>query len=102
MDPWLDWYSLRGFMIGCDRIHSFLTAVHCFNDGYAGQSNEKNIVKRTSKKNLEENMDRCTSGSNDERGVKHKTINQSLPHEEQNEERLVVVTHERRHYNFLF
>ena len=35
LDPLLDQYSFRVFMIVyCDRIHFSLTAVHCFDDGY--------------------------------------------------------------------
>ena len=36
-DPRLGQYSFRGLISHCKRIHSSLTAVHCFDDGYLGK-----------------------------------------------------------------
>ena len=38
-NPWLSQYSFRGLMTDshCDRIHSSLTAVCCYDNGYVGK-----------------------------------------------------------------
>ena len=56
-----------------DRIHSSLTAVHCFDNGYVGKQPVawKEYCMEYWLKELQESMDRCT-------GVKHRAINQSI------------------------
>ena len=65
----------------CDRIHSSLTAVHCFDDGYVGKQpvvwNE--YCAECWLKELQKSMDRSTCRHNTvENGVKHNTINRSI------------------------
>ena len=61
-DPRLGKYSFRGLMIAIDRIHSSLTAVHCFNNGYVGKQPVawKEYCVGYWLKELQETMDRCT------------------------------------------
>ena len=46
----------------CDRIHSSLTAVYCFDNGYVGKQPMawKEYCVEYWLKELQENMDRCT------------------------------------------
>ena len=79
-------YSFRGLKtVNCDRVHSSLTAVHCFDNDYVGKQlvARKEYCAKNWIKELQESMDRCT-GRRDEteillkNGVKHHTINQSI------------------------
>ena len=67
----------------CDRIHSSLTAVHCFDDGYVGKQpvSWEEYCADYWLKETQESMDRCTCHRDIyektvEKGVKHHTINQ--------------------------
>ena len=64
----------------CDRIHSSLTAVRCFDNGYVEKQSAawKEYCAEFWLKELQESMDRCTSRDiTVENGVKYHTINQS-------------------------
>ena len=69
----------------CDRIHSSLTAVRCFDNGYAGKQSVawKEYFAEHWLLELEESMDRYT-GHRDitdillKKGLKRHTINQSI------------------------
>ena len=68
-----------------DRIHSSLTAVHCFDDGYVGKQLVawKAYCAECWLKELQESIDRCTGRSDIiekllKNGAKHHTINHTI------------------------
>ena len=80
-DPRLGQYSFRGLMIShCDRIHSSLTGVLCFDNGYVGKQRVtwKEYCAESWLKELQERMNRRNGRRDITEILKHHTINQSI------------------------
>ena len=81
----LRFFSSNAINSHCDRIHTSLTAVHCFHSGYVGKQAvarkeycAEYWCQRTRGKHGEVHWPLQYNSNNVEKGFKHDTINQSI------------------------